>query len=202
MKLVSRLAVAAAFALSSSAAAQPVAVAGPVSGSSVINFNSISDFTSLSNQFAGLGVSIVSSCFMTNNNFAGDFGGDPMQATNFDQHAEDCAGGSNYFPSVTFNFSSTIGYFGLNGISNGNITLTNANGFVSGFSSVPNPANFVGFTDATGFNSVTITADVNNAFAIDDVSFTSTVPEPSSIALVAAGMLAVAAAACLKRAVS
>lgn len=201
--LISRVAVAAAFAVTSSASAQPVTVAGPVSGSSVIDFNSIGAFTSLSNQFAGLGVSIVSSCFVTNNLFASSFGNDLMQAANFDANRADCAGGSSY-PNVTFNFASTINYFGLNGISNGIIFLTNANGSIAGAAPNQNPANFVGFTDATGFNSVTISADVNNAFAIDNVSFSpmSTVPEPSSIALVAVGMLAVSAAARRKRAIS
>ena len=201
MKLLSRLAVVAVFSLSSTAVAQPVVVGAPVAGSTVINFNAIPAFTSLSNQFAGLGVSIVSSCVMTSNYYPTYFGGDPIQVTNFDRNGTDCAGGGSY-PNVTFNFASTINYFGLNGISNGNITLTNANGSISVYAPVQNPANFVGFTDATGFNSVTISADLNNAFAIDDVSFTSTVPEPSSVALVAVGMLAVGAAARRKRTVA
>lgn len=200
MKVSSLLAVAALFSLSSTAVAQPVAVGAPVAGSTVITFNAIPAFTSLSNQFAGLGVSIASSCVMTRDDYNAAFGGDPIQVANFDQNGLDCAGGASY-PNVTFNFASTINYFGLKGISNGTITLTNSNGSM-GVSAPPLNATFIGFTDATGFNSVTISADHGGAFAIDDVSFASTVPEPSSVALVAVGMLAVAAAARRKRTVA
>ena len=201
MKVLSLLAVASLFSLSSTAVAQPVIVGAPVAGSTVITFNAIPAFTSLSNQFAGLGVSIASSCVMTDNRSTSAFGGDPIQVTNFDQDFLDCAGGSLSYPNVTFNFASTINYFGLKGISGGTLSLTNANGSIGVFTGSSN-ATFVGFTDATGFNSVTISANDNGAFAIDDVSFTSTVPEPSSVALVAAGMLAVAAAARRKRTVA
>ena len=201
MKVSSLLAVAALFSLSSTAVAQPVTVGAPVAGSTVITFNAIPTFTSLSNQFAGLGVSIAGSCVMTNNNFNPRFGGDPIQVANSDQSTLNCAGGRSSYPDATFNFASTINYFGLKGISNGTITLTNANGSVVVLAG-PSNATFVGFTDATGFNSVTISANDNGAFLIDDVSFTSTVPEPSSVALVAVGMLAVAAAARRKRTVA
>jgi hypothetical protein len=182
-----------------SAKAQPVNVGAPAAGATVIDFNSLTAGTSITNQYSGLGVTVSSSCFMANNAYSSYFGGDPMQATNFDLNGADCANGTAY-PNVTFTFSTTQSYFGLMGLSNGNIYLTDANGTVSGNTNIGSVgAQFVGFTDAAGFTSVTLTADGNNAFAVDDVSFTTSAPEPSSAALFATGIFAMGAAVRRKR---
>lgn len=160
----------------------------------MVDFNALSDDVSITNQFAGLGFTVSSSCFRANNQYSPNYG-NVMQAANFDNSSLNCAGGSSY-PNVTLNFSSSINYFGFYGLSNGNIYLNNGNGTVGVFTGPSTPA-FVGFTDALGFTSVTITADANNAFAMDDLSFSqvSVVPEPSSVALLATGILALGAVA-------
>ena len=79
-------------AAASSAQAQPVRLASPITTGTVINFNSLSPFTQLTNQFAGQGLTISSTCFETSNIYSTAlFGGDPMQATNFNSQLKPCA---------------------------------------------------------------------------------------------------------------
>jgi hypothetical protein len=93
--------------------------------------------------------------------------------------------------TLTFTFAQPVNFFGMNTITNGAVTYTTANGSVTIDAPVTNPANFAGFTDGTAFSSVTVSASGNNAFAFDNLSFTSvtTTPEPSSMALLGTGFI-------------
>ncbi len=134
--------------------------------------------------------------------------------------SDPCAGVGQPFGSLKLTFATPQNYFGLYGVSNqvqtgpqttvpGTIMLTTTTGSVSVstndfFNFGGNGgAKFVGFTDATGFTSVTISANANGVFGIDDVSFKSPLvtPEPASVLLVAGGLLAVAGVSRRKRSV-
>jgi hypothetical protein len=194
MKQLLRLAI--ALSLTATAAgAQPVATGGPAAGATTIDFNTLPYGTQVGNPFTGQGMTITTSCLYATNIYAAYFG-NASQVHNFDMASNDCAGGTNY-PTVTFSFASSINYFGLMGISNNNLTLTNANGSITAYAPASGTATFVGFTDNLGFSSVTVSADVNGAFAVDDVSFSAvtTTPEPASAVLMLTGFVGIAAAA-------
>ena len=82
----------------------------------------------------------------------------------------------------------------------GTLTLTTTKGSVSildgGFTS-GTPA-YLGLSDASGFTSVTISANGNGAFGVDNISFITN-PEPASMALLATGLLALGVVARRKR---
>jgi hypothetical protein len=185
--LVSMLAV-------STADAQPTLASGPAPGSTLIDFNSLGIHVPIATQWAPA-VTIGSSCFISDNAFNSWFGGDPMQAANFDALRQNCNGSSTLFPPVTFAFSAPINYFGLFAIALNDVTLTEAHGGIIVNATATNPtATFVGLNDAAGFSSVTISADQDGSFVVDNVTFGTTVvavPEPASLVLLAAGMLAV-----------
>ena len=206
MRKVAFVGVLCTLAAASSAQAQPVRLASPITTGTVINFNSLSPFSQLTNQFAGQGLTISSTCFETSNIYSTAlFGGDPMQATNFNSQLKPCAE-STVFPSVTFNFSSAQNYFGFQGISQGNILFTDNNGSLSLFAPIVPGGTFVGFTDATGFNTVTISGfgnPNNSAIALDDLVFgvqVTATPEPATAALLLTGFVAIGAVAKRKRA--
>jgi PEP-CTERM motif len=181
------------------AGAQLVQALASAPGSTWLNFNALDVRTPVPNEWLGQGVTISSSCFLTENLYAAFFACDPMQVTNFDAHGKDCNGGHAY-PAVTLSFSSAINYFGLVGGAANTLTLTDAHGSVTVNAVVPT---FVGLNDADGFSWVTISADQKGAFVLDDFSFGSTVvvatPEPATLVLFATGMLAVGVAAKRKR---
>jgi hypothetical protein len=60
-------------------------------------------------------------------------------------------------------------------------------------------ATYFGFTDTTAFSSVTIANSSNDAWGVDNVTFTTAVPEPASVVLMMAG-LAVVGGACRRTA--
>ncbi len=196
------------FAAISSATAQVASVAAPVVGITVVNFESLAIGAAAAGAFTGFGVTVTGGCFLANSFFSAGFGaGNTRQAGNFAVDNSTCAAGTSLQP-VTLTFSSALNYFGLVGVSNnvsdptgaGRITLTDVRGNVSVFTTDFNgpSATFVGFTDALGFNSVTISADANGGFGVDNISFRSastTVPEPSTVVLFAAGLLGICAMA-------
>lgn len=205
MRKLYLLATSLGFAAVSSATAQVVSVAAPVVGSTVVNFESLALGAAAAGAFTGFGVTVSGGCFLANSFASAGFGaGNTRQAGNFSVGNTACAAGTANQP-VTLTFASSLNYFGLVGVSNSNldpvgpgrITLTNVRGAVTvlttDFFNGTSPA-FVGFTDALGFNSVTISADVNGAFGVDNISFRSpstSVPEPSTVVLFVAGLLGV-----------
>ena len=116
------------------------------------------------------------------------------------------AGGANWlgFPegSATFSFATPVTAFGMwttgvQTIFTTTFTLT----FDDGTSQTPNlPINvnggtsYFGFTDTAAFSSITITNLSNDAWGIDDVSYSSqsAVPEPPSLMLLGSGLLGLA----------
>jgi hypothetical protein len=171
--------------------AQPVLVNAPTPGSQTITFNALPAQTPISNQFAALGVNVLSSCLLTDPGFSDLFNGDPMQVTNLDPNGLDCAGGTSY-ASATFVFDRQISYFGLLGIADNQILLMEVNGVVSRFV-MPNSgtATFIGFEDTRFFDRVTVMADQSGAFALDDVSYFFVTPEPSSFLFLLIGVIGV-----------
>lgn len=189
----------------STADAQLVRVNGPISNATKITFNALAANTPISNQFASQGLTISSSCFRAQTYYSASlYGGDPVQAANSDANGLDCHEHSAY-PTVTFNFSSMINYFGFIGASYSNIKLTDNNGNISIYAPPIPGGTFVGFIDADGFNTVTVSAlgnQPNSALAIDDVTFGVQVvatPEPASAALLLTGFVAIGAVARRKR---
>ena len=115
-------------------------------------------------------------------------------------------GGANWlgFPegSATFSFATPITAFGMwitgvQTVFTSTFTLT----FNDGMSQTLNlPINvnggtsYYGFTDSASFSSITITNLSDDAWGIDDVSYSSqsTVPEPSSLMLLGSGVIGLA----------
>lgn len=211
MKKSLSVALALSCAASAQMSAQSVQVFGQAVGASVVNFNALVLGAAGTALFAGFpGVTVSAGCFVANAFSSTNFGpANAVQASNTAAGGGSSCAGST-FNAVTLSFATPQNYFGLLGVTNsaaqaglGLITLTGTNGSVNGATSTfgVGPATFVGFTDATGFTSVTIAGSGNGAFAVDDISFRAALvtPEPASMVLLGAGMAAVAAFARRKR---
>lgn len=175
-------------AIASVASAQPTKTTGPAGGSTFINFDGLSNYTAVTTQYAGSGMTLSSNA-CANDRYAGAFGGisAPLLVTNFG------CGNQSLLTPVTFTFSSPVTSFGFMGLSNGNIFLSTTGGTLSYIARASDNLTWIGLTDAQAFTSVTASADVNSAFIFDDVQYDmSAVPEPASLALVGAGLLAIA----------
>ena len=107
-------------------------------------------------------------------------------------------GGSNWLAigdgSATFNFTKPVDAFGfwttgVQSVFTSALTVTFNDGASETLNlpiNVNGGASYFGFTDNSPFSSVTITNISNDAWGVDDVSFT-TVPEPADWALIFAG---------------
>jgi PEP-CTERM motif len=169
--------------------AAPVAVgAGVFGGATLINFNGLANTAMITTQFTVLGVTVSGGLYADSSTAPGFLNGTPG-ASNF-------FGPSNNPPynPVTFTFSAPVFLFGLTEVSNvGSFLITEGNG---SFLSYPTSlaAGFAGLQDTAGFTSITISvlSGANAAFSMDDLRFSAigVVPEPESVALIGAGLLA------------
>ena len=186
MKSLRLIALLGAAVVAAPLAAQPVSSSGPLSGSTTLNFNSLTAGTVLSNQSPGVS---ISNGLCANSDYASYFGHDPMQVSNFLAYtSQPCNGAQGQ--AFTFTFATAINSFGFLGLTNGGaINFTTGNGSASAPFVFNGTATFYGITDVTPFSSVQINVAGDGYIALDDVSYTTTTPEPTSLALVAAGLL-------------
>jgi len=197
--------------------AQPTVTSGPRAGSSLLNFNSLAEEAVLSNQYSGVTISnglCASSDFeplfydLTRVR-------DRMQVTNFKAYTSDLCNGVKG-QGFTFTFAFPVLSFGFLGVTSGRtISLTTSNGSLA-YSSDNGVVAFFGFTDVNPFSSVQVNVSEDGYIALDDISYLTippapeeqvsppkinalesnpqdpnllVTPEPSSIALVAAGLI-------------
>jgi hypothetical protein len=188
-------AVSALVVLAAPLAAQPHSALAPQAGSTTINFNGLADRTVVTNQFSGV---TVSGGLCATNNWTSLFGGDPMQASNFDSHSGNgnCAG--TMAGTINFTFANAVNSFGFMAVTDGGaITFVTSDGTVTETGTPFPNVRYYGVTDAAGFTSASFTVAGDGLTVIDDVSYTggtistTATPEPASIALLATGLVGV-----------
>ena len=167
-------------------AAQPIGSLAPLAGSTTLNFNLLTAGTVLSNQYPGV---TISNGVCANSDYPVYFGGDRMQLTNFLAYTSQPCNGVQGRP-ITFTFATAINSFGFLGVTNGGaVHFTTRNGATSQPDGFNGSASFYGITDVTPFSSIQISVAGDGYIILDDVSFITTTPEPTSLALVAVGLL-------------
>ena len=167
---------------------QPVGSTGPQAGSTTLNFNLLTGGTVLSTQYMGV---TISNGLCASSDYTSAFNDDPMQLTNFVDYTSQLCNGV-IGQGFTFTFAFPITSFGFLGVTNGGtISFTTSNGTLTPtFNPLNTVIGFVGLTDVNPFSSVQVNISGDGYIALDDVSYTTMTPEPSSVALVAAGLLA------------
>ena len=182
--------------------ASPFVSAGPVqvgqgafTSPTVLNFNTIGNEVSITNQYAGQGATFSGGIFgLTNFGDTSQFPGTPTSIASDWLYSQSAHGSL----PITVTFSATQNLVGfldevnagdttvistfLNGVPDGSVTLLS-----SGLTAV-----FLGVSDTTGFNSITInvTGPGNHFIGLDNFEFQGSAtgtPEPATLGLLAAG---------------
>ena len=187
--------------LARSAALLLLAVAVPLSlhaGTVVLDFEGFSDSTSLTTQYPGLTFS--NATIITAGITLNEFEFPPHSGSNvaFDNNGPI----SISFASPVLSFSGYFTYAVPLTLAGFNATSTQVGSATSAFSSNlalsgdpgSTPNEFLSVSFASGISSVTITGDpAGGSFVMDDVTYTTAVPEPGSIILLLSGMAGVLA---------
>jgi hypothetical protein len=175
----------------------------PLSGASTVTFEELSDGTILTSQYPGL--TFTNATVLTAGISLNEFDFPPYSGANvifddggpisvvFDAPVLGVSGFATYLVSVTLTAFDA----------NGNVlaSLTSAYGNNSALSgdTGSSPNELMQLSASVGIKRVTITGDqLGGSFVVDDFT-TSNVPEPGSLALVLAGMVALSLRECHKR---
>jgi hypothetical protein len=166
------------------------ATAGPVFigafvGTTTINFESFASGTLIDTQLTasdGITFSSALGGIYANSGYAAPMGS-PMSATSFVPSFCPCV-------DVTFSWSAPITALGFQLYTNGGTTTFHLPGGDL-LAATAAPAYYY-LGDVAGFSTLTISAPVNSAFVIDNITYNGgpAVPEPSTLALVGSGAIA------------
>lgn len=129
-------------------------------------------------------------------------GGDPYNVNGTEFLLADISGTTAAPGTLTFNFAAPILSFGADFFSlNNNVTRTYATVGGVTFDPLPNSPSFLGFVSTVPFSSLTFSNPMNgpnnDRFGVDNVTFSSSVPVPGTLALF--GLAAVAGVAASRR---